>query len=230
VRAEFLSGLSHDMRSPLGVVSEALAALRSDFEGDLTDEHRVLVGLADRGLLRLGRLADLISVAAALDAGAIELTRHPVDLGQLVLGAVDAAAALEPRRGVELACELPAGPIPARVDVGRLTRAVAEVVINALRHARSRALVRLERAGGEARIAIEDDGQGVPLERRASLFRRFVPRPARSGLGLGLSIAHDLCAAHGGAISLEASTLPPGRPGTTGARFTLSIPLTQETP
>ena len=225
-RTEFLGSLAHDMRSPLGVVSQALAELRSDFAGQLTDEHRLLISLADRGLGRLGRIAEMITLAASLDAGTLELRRQPIDLGGLVRAAADAASSIETRRGVELACELPAEPCPMHADVNRLTRAVAEVVINALRHARSRTRVHLERLGeNQARIVIEDDGHGVPADRRASLFQRFVPRPSRSGLGLGLSLAHDVVAAHGGGIVLEGSTLPPGRPGTQGARFVLSLPL-----
>ncbi len=125
-----------------------------------------------------------------------------------------------------LACELPDGPCPFVADADRLSRAVSEIVINAIRHAHRRARLRLDLAPGEARVVVEDDGQGVPAEQRATLFRRFVPRASRSGLGLGLSIAHDVIVAHGGRLALEASTLPPGRPGTTGAAFVISLPMT----
>lgn len=224
-RTEFLASLAHDLRSPLGVVSGALTELRTDFADQLSDDHRTLIALADRGLARLGRLADMMSLAASLEAGTLELKLQPIDLGGLIQGAIAAASTIEARRGVELACELPAEPCSAHVDVNRLTRAVAEVVINALRHARRRALVRLQRGDGDVRIAIEDDGSGVAVDRRASLFRRFVPRPTRAGLGLGLSIAHDVVMAHGGTISLAESTLPPVRAGTIGARFVLSLPM-----
>jgi signal transduction histidine kinase len=222
--ADFLASLAHDLRSPLGVVAEAVAELRSDFAAALTDDHRVLLSLAERGLGRLGRLADTVSLAAALDSGSFELKRRPVDLVALIRDAVATAGAIEPRREVTLVCELPAEHCPAVADADRLARAVVEVVINAVRHARGRVRVRLELASGEARAAIEDDGQGVAASRRATLFVRFAPRASRSGLGLGLSIAHDVIVAHGGRIALEASTLPPGRPGAIGARFVISLP------
>jgi len=222
--SELLSSLAHDLRSPLGVVSETLSELRSDFDSQLTDDHRVLLGLAERSLRRLNRIADLMSLMVALDSGSFELKRGPVDLVDVLRVAVDAAVAIEPRREVDLVRELPQVACPLEADADRLARAVSEVVINAIRHARRAVRLRLEVVGGEARVAIEDDGQGVAAASRATLFQRLTPRASRSGLGIGLSLAHDVIVAHRGALTLEASTLAPARPGTVGARFVISLP------
>ena len=223
--ADFLTRLAHDLRSPLGVVTEALASIRADLDAELTDEHRLLGALADRGLGRLGRLANMLSLAGELDSGSFALRRAPVDIIELLRAAAAAALAIEPRREVALVCELPEGPRLLLADAGRLSRAVTEIVINALRHAHRKARLRLELTSGEARVSIDDDGQGVASDQRATLFCRFARRPSRSGLGLGLSIAHDVIVAHGGSILVGPSTLAPGRPGTTGAEFTVSLPL-----
>ncbi len=223
--AEFFGSLAHDLRSPLGVVTEALSELRTDFAAGLTDEHRLLGTLADRGVRRLGRIADTMSLLAALESGSFELRTRPIDLVELVREAVASASAIEPRREVELVCDLPSGPLPVLADAERLARAVTEIVINAVRHARRKARVRFEVSSVVARIAIEDDGQGVAPEWQATLYSRFTPRASRSGLGMGLSIAHDVIVAHSGQLTLEGSTLPPGRAGTTGASFVISLPI-----
>ena len=223
--ADFFGSLAHDLRSPLGVVTEALSELRTDFASGLTDEHRLLGTLADRGIRRLGRIADTMSLLAALESGTFELRTRPIDLIELVREAVASASAVEPRREVELVCDLPPGPLAAVADVERLSRAVTEIVINAVRHARRKARVRLELTPTEARIMIEDDGQGVAPEWQATLYSRFTARASRSGLGMGLSIAHDVVVAHHGKLTLEASTLAPGRPGTVGASFVISLPI-----
>lgn len=223
--SEFFGSLAHDLRSPLGVVSEALAELRSEFAESLTDEHRLLVNLADRGVRRLGRIADTVSVLAALESGTFEVRPRPLDLFELLREAVATASAIEPRREVTVVSEVPEGPCAALADAERLSRAVVEIVINAVRHARRKARVAVELSPGVARLIIEDDGQGVAPAFRDNLFRRFMPRPSRSGLGMGLSIAHDVVLAHGGELTLEPSELPAGRPGTTGARFVITLPL-----
>ncbi len=224
--ASFFGSLAHDLRSPLGVVTQALDELQADFAESLTDEHRLFLNLADRGVRRLGRIADTVSLLAALESGSFDLKAvQSIDLFDLVRDSVAAANAIEPRREVEVTCEIPEGPCRLVADGERLSRALTEIMINAVRHARRKARLRIELASGEARIAIEDDGMGVAPEWRANLFRRFTPRPSRSGLGMGLSIAHDVIAAHHGQLTLEASTLAPGRPGTTGACFVVSLPL-----
>jgi signal transduction histidine kinase len=223
--ADLFACLAHDLRSPLGVVSEAIAELRADFSAALTDDHRLLLSLSNRGLQRLGRTADTLSLAAAIEAGTFQLKRWPVDLIGVLRNAAATAAALEPRREVELICELPEEPCPALVDAATLSRAVSEIMSNAIRHARRTVRVRVEIVSGETRVAIEDDGQGVAAEQRATLFRRFASCRSRSGLGMGLSIAHDVIIAHGGRLELAASTLPPGCPGTIGARFVISLPI-----
>jgi signal transduction histidine kinase len=223
--AEFLGRLAHDLRTPLGVVIEALSAIRTDRAAEMTDEQRLLATLADRGLARLRRLADSISLVSALDTENFALRRGPVDLVELLRVVAAQATLVEPRREVTLGCELPGAPCRLLADADRLSRALSEVVINAIRHAHRRARLSLEVVPGSARVVIEDDGRGVPGDQHATLFRRFVPRASRAGLGLGLSIAHDVIVAHGGSIALEASTLPPGRPGTIGAAFVITLPL-----
>ena len=223
--SEFFGSLAHDLRSPLGVVSEALSELKTELAAGLTDEHRLLVSLADRGVRRLGRIADTMSLLAVIDSDTFEVRPRQFDLFELVREAVASASAIEPRREVTVVCELPEGPCVAMVDVERLSRGLVELMINAVRHARRKARLSVEMSDGEARVIIEDDGQGVAVTSRPNLFRRFMPRSSRSGLGVGLSIAHDVIVAHGGQITLEDSTLPPGRPGTTGARFVITLPI-----
>jgi len=223
--AELCTSLAHDLRAPLGVVSQVLAELGSDFDGQLTSEHRVLSNLAGRGLLRLGRIADKLNLLAALESDDFILRRGPVDVAALVRGVVASAVAIEPRREVEVVCELPEEPCIGAVDADRFGRAVGEIVINAIRHACSRVRVAFDVGAGEAHLAIEDDGEGVAIERHTTLFDRLAGRRSRAGLGIGLSLAHDVIVAHGGAVALEASTLPAGRPETRGARFVVSLPV-----
>lgn len=221
--ADFMAGLAHDLRSPLGILAEALRDIRGN--AALTDEQRLLLTLADRAMARLGGIAETVGLTATLEAGQLEVKREAINLHDVLAKAITSATSIEPRRDVQVTSDLHEGPCRVEGDAERLQRAIAAIVHNALRHARRKVRVACEAvAGGQHRVLVEDDGQGVPEERRATLFRRFLPRATRSGLGLGLSVAHDVIVAHGGEITIEGSSLPPGRPGTTGARFVITLP------
>ncbi|HEX3595338.1 MAG TPA: ATP-binding protein, partial [Polyangiaceae bacterium] len=160
----------------------------------------------------------------------LEMNLQPVDLGQLVKRAVESNAALEPRADVSVTYEPPSSTCMATADSALLSRMVGELLMNAVAHARHtvRAGVFTDENGPS--IFVEDDGPGVQEHARASLYQRFVVRDARGGLGIGLSMVKELLLAQSGDVRLEKSELPPGRPGTLGARFVLSLPHVAVTP
>lgn len=221
---DFLSRVSHDMRSPLSVVAGAFSEIRSDFGGQLKDEHQRLLSLAERGVARLLRLAEKLSLAARHDQGQIELVKSRTELGPAVRTAVANQLAVESRRAVEVLVEAQDTGGETPIDVQKLGYALGEIVGNAVRHARSRVKVTCTVSASQAEIAVEDDGEGVPEELRAKIFQRFAPTQSRSGLGLGLALSNDIVEAHGGKLAVGASTLPAGRPGTVGARFVITLP------
>jgi two-component system, OmpR family, osmolarity sensor histidine kinase EnvZ len=104
---------------------------------------------------------------------------------------------------IDLAAE-PGLTLPLRPDAVR--RAITNLVDNARRHARRIALTALSQGGRMVQVTIDDDGPGIPSERRESVFRPFESgAPGRTGLGL--TIARDIVRAHGGDIVLEDSPL-----------------------
>ncbi|HEY4118694.1 MAG TPA: HAMP domain-containing sensor histidine kinase [Byssovorax sp.] len=221
---EMLTHLAHDLRTPLGVLNQALADIRGAPDLPLSDEQRRVLALADRAARRIAHVADLLSLAAAIEGGKLEHRRAMLDLGAILDAAVKAARALEPRREVDVESAIPDMRCTCEADADHIARGLAEMTSNAIRHARSRVRVTLSWTAESATIEIEDDGQGVAEDRRETLFERLASAAPRAR-GLGLSIAHDLIRANGGAITLADSTLPPGRVGTRGARFVTSLPL-----
>jgi signal transduction histidine kinase len=222
--ADLFARISHDLRSPLGVLAQVVQRLEADLAPHLTDEHRVLLKLGNRGLLRLTNFVERMRLLAELEGGRLELSRQLLDLVAVVRRGVDATLAAEPRREVAVSFEPPSFACRVDGDPRLLSHAVSELVSNAVIHARRRVQVSLAVQGGEASVSVEDDGEGVSEPARRTLFRRFAGA-SRAGLGIGLSLADEIARAHGGHIELGASTLPPGRPNTVGARFTVTLPL-----
>jgi signal transduction histidine kinase len=121
--------------------------------------------------------------------------------------------------GVQLEARA-AGPLPGAIDDHLARRAVSNLIVNALRHARSRVAVRAVPAAGSVQIDVDDDGPGVPAEERRTVFqpfRRSEGAAPGTGFGLGLAIVSRIAEAHGGTVTVMDSDLG-------GARFRFTIP------
>jgi signal transduction histidine kinase len=218
----FIADASHELRSPL-------ARMRAELEVDAVhpgsaDPAATAASVLDE-TVALQRLVDDLLLLARGDAGALEAAGWgPVDLDEVVdRVAGDLRAAGERRvdaRGVR----------PAQVtgSPDQLRRVVANLLDNAVRHARDRIVVTLaELPGGRVELVVSDDGPGVPPADQERVFQRFTrlddARSARDGgAGLGLAIARDIAERHGGTLTLD-----PGRPG---ARFVLTLPAVAPAP
>jgi signal transduction histidine kinase len=189
----FVADAAHELRSPI-------ATLRTRME--LAEARGSAV--ADEALVDIERLqalaADLL-LLARLDA-AEPVPAEEADLGQV---AAEEALAVRPRHE-EVRVRLDIAPdVVVDGSPGHLTRLVRNLVDNAVRHARSTVDVRVAADSGRAVLMVRDDGPGIPPEHRESVFDRFTrldEARARDagGSGLGLSIARDIAAVHGGTL------------------------------
>ena len=189
-RTLLLSGVSHDLRTPLTRMRLELAMM----EGE---EAEALA----RDLDAMERIIDTFLDFARADATG---TRETVEVLDLVRDAVAMAAPGQ---------EVPVTGLPARVDLfaDAMTRAVANLVRNARRHGRVVA-VSVAATATALVIAVEDDGPGIPEARRADAVKPFsrldAARSNTAGnVGLGLAIVRDVARAHGGSLRLGESAL-----------------------
>ena len=190
-RTEMLAGVSHDLRTPLTRLRLALAmlpardVLRQDvmeMTGDVDEMDRMIGGY----------------LSFARGEGAEQAQQ--VDLSAMLEEVADGAR----RAGALIALTTPPGlTLPLRPDAAR--RAVTNLVDNARRHARTIQLS-AEPQERSVHVLVDDDGPGIPAERRESVFRPFETGDS-GGTGLGLTIARDIVRAHGGDIMLERSPM-----------------------
>lgn len=205
-RTGMLSGISHDLRTPLTRMRLTLAMLprRPETEADLA-------ALAED----VEEMERLVETYLAFARGEEREAPKPADLVPIV----EAAAAKARRSGARIALEAPTSLVlPLRAEA--VARALTNILDNAQRHAREVAVaVRpAEEAGGPcAEVTVDDDGPGIPESERADALRPFTSG-SPTGTGLGLAIANDIVRAHGGEILLEAS--PMG-----GLRARLRLPV-----
>ncbi|MER5552280.1 HAMP domain-containing sensor histidine kinase [Streptomyces sp. NPDC002793] len=208
----FVADASHELRSPI-------ASLRTQLEVGEAHPELLDVPGAVADTVRLQALAADLLLLARLDAGE-RPGRTAVALGALVREEVSQRAT--DRVPPEVSVSDAGGSLEVVGSRGQLARVVGNLLDNAQRHAERSVAVSVRAAGGDVLVEVTDDGSGVPEDERDRIFERFVRLDdARSrddgGAGLGLAIARDVAARHGGTL-----TVGEGPGG--GARFTLRLP------
>jgi two-component system osmolarity sensor histidine kinase EnvZ len=199
-RTTMLAGVSHDLRTPLTRLRLALAMLPDNVPAEELAYMQEDIEEMER----------LIAVYLSFARG--EGTEQPVpaDLSA-ILNEVAAAAR---RHGTSLSQDIPEG-LHAVLRPDSIRRAITNLVDNARRYAKN-IWLRAERRDSRLRVIIDDDGPGIPAERRDIVFRPFESAEP-GGTGLGLAIARDIVGAHGGDILLQ------DRPGG-GLRVIVELP------
>ena len=208
---EFLSIVSHELKTPISVIT-GLADTLSERRDGMTEEQidHCLDRISRQGA-RLGRLVADLQDLSQVESGRFRLSLEPVHLAGTAERALDAAHS-PPDKSVEL--HIPVS-LWALADQSRLEQVLVNLLTNAYRYGGSR--IRLEARGTRAGVLVTvgDDGDGVPDELVPKLFERFARGAGADGVegsGLGLAIARALVEGFGGRIWYE-----PGEPA--GARF-----------
>jgi signal transduction histidine kinase len=200
LRTELLLRIAHDLRGPAGVTAGALEEIEAAVAAGASVEglHAYLL-MARRGLRRVLRVADRLQRTAELESGAIAWSMQPVDLRVLVTRAANESESIESRRAVEVHVSSSHEACPVDADADWMHAAIAEVVANAIRYARSRVEVHTATLADEVVVTVADDGPGFSCVPGP----RFAPPADKRGLGLSLPIAYDVLASHRGRIEIE---------------------------
>ena len=206
--------ISHELRTPLtNVIAEVQLAQRYGVQ-DQTLE-RILNGARE-----LSQTLDTLMSAARAEYSPRSARADAVACAE---AALDAARGLRPPEEVTLSLEH-SGAAWVGVEAQLVERILAPLVENAIRHARSTVVIRVQREDDAVRLSVEDDGPGVPVDEREAIFTPGHRGPTRSagtvlttsGAGLGLALCRRLTTSAGGEVRLE--------PGGGGARFTVRLP------
>jgi signal transduction histidine kinase len=218
-RSDFVSNVSHDLRTPLTAAGAGLGMLDASAQDRLRPNERALVDNARRNVERLAEQIDDLLAYNQLEAGTLHLERERLDLRVVVAEAVSAVRPLTSQKEQTLEVDLPE-PLPTEGDPRRLEQMVVNLLSNAHRHTPSGTRVAIHGSveGDEVLLSVSDDGPGIPAGEQETIFRRFYRlRPEGGGSGLGLGIVRAIVELHGGRIRAES------RPGK-GATFRVALP------
>jgi PAS domain S-box-containing protein len=220
-RQEYVSLISHDLRSPLAVIHGHAQLLQRDGrDGDSVGKSGEAILTSARRMSAM--LQDLVE-SIRLEAGQVSLEVVPVDLPSLVLDLKERLSALHNGSRIELVLPEDAAP-PAVADPNRLERILTNLLGNALKYSGETVRLTVEPKDGEIVVAVADHGPGIAPEKLPHIFGRFYRandgQRKAEGLGLGLYITKMLVEAHGGRIWVESEL---GR----GSTFFFTIPASR---
>jgi PAS domain S-box-containing protein len=217
-RDEFLSIASHELRTPLSTLQLRLTSLHGDLAGGALGSK---VDATLRQSTRLVGLVENLFDFSRISSGTLALRRQRFDLAEAARDAVERLRELAARAAVVVRVESD-GVVAGEWDRLRVDQVIENLVSNAIKYAPNRPVtVTIGARDGSARIAVTDHGPGIA---RADLSRVFGPFERASstvsygGLGLGLYIAREYTAAHGGTIAVD--SVPDER-----TTFTVTLPL-----
>lgn len=223
IQVHFLASISHELRTPLHAILGATEVIQ-DWGAELTAERRVT--LLESVEVSAGQLLHIVNDlldSASIESGRIRIVRTPRPLAQTVRRALDMVRQAAGETSVTIDARIDALDVTLVIDEVRIVEVLVNLLNNAIAHSRGGQHVVLSGAVDEdgVRVAVADQGPGIPLEKQEQIFDKFVRLPAAEqaprGLGLGLYIARKLARLHGGDVTV-ASTLG------AGSTFTLFLP------
>ncbi|MEU0487212.1 HAMP domain-containing sensor histidine kinase [Streptosporangium sp. NPDC006013] len=223
-RRELVAWVSHDLRTPLAGMRAMAEALEDGVVADpetVGRYHRQIRLEVDR----LSGMVDDLFELSKIHAGALRLSRNRIGLGDLVADALAGVEQLARAKGVRLAGEVDP-VIPVQADAAELSRALRNLVVNAIRHTPGdgTVLVRASIEGQIACLSVADCCGGIPADDLPRVFdvafrgeAARTPSADGAGAGLGLAIARGIVEAHEGAIGVVNSG--------PGCRFEIRLPI-----
>jgi PAS domain S-box-containing protein len=221
---EFLAMLAHELRNPLGAISNALHLLNArGAPDDVTARHRAV---ATRQVGHMAHLLEDLLDVSRITRGKVLLRMEPVDLTRVVQ---DAALTVRPwmdERGHDLSVSLPRRALCVAGDVTRLEQIIANLLNNAAKYTDRGGSVniRLAREGADAVLTVSDNGAGISRDLLPRVFELFTQADrsldrSEGGLGIGLTLVKSLVEMHGGSVRADSAGLGQG------SCFTVRLPI-----
>ena len=224
LRNSLLSSVSHDLRTPLAVITGAASTLLESSAVLDADTRRELAQTIHEEADRLNRLIRNLLDMTRLDSGAIRVKREWLPFEEIVGAALHRLDAQLVHREVKV--ELPSDLPLVACDAVLTEQALINLLENAAKYSNGPIEIRVSALSSEVVVEVADRGPGIPAGQEARIFEKFhraVREGSASGVGLGLSICRAIVAAQGGRIWAE------NRDGG-GASFRFTLPITGEAP
>jgi len=208
-KSEFLSVVSHELKTPLHSIRGFVDIILMGKTGPVTEMQRDFLGtVRQQAMILQGMINDLLEYSR-LEAGQIRLRVEPVLVGQIVRGVIERLRPLAEEGNLELINLVPLDFPPIEADPTRLEQVISNLCFNAIKFTPSGSVtVRVADLGAEVQLSVTDTGIGIPADQLERIFDRFYQVDSSAtrsyrGAGLGLTICKHIVEYHGGRIWVE---------------------------
>jgi len=239
MRTDFIAMVSHDLRTPLAAIKEAMSLLSETAASRLEERQRRYLSIAREEIDRLNRMIDNLVEVSRMDAGRVVLRLDAVDLPELLSTAIESLSLLVSKRDLIIERNIPSRLPPVIGDRDRLLRVFNNLLDNAIKYTPRGGTIRVDIGlvdpgakvltekeiltnTGYVKVTIADDGPGIPAEFLDRIFGKFERvDPHGPGIGLGLAIVRSIIDMHHGKVWAESKL---GE----GARFSFILPIKED--
>jgi signal transduction histidine kinase len=229
MKTEFLGNISHELKTPLTVVSgyaqdaeRQLYAPQMD-NAAVAAQMKLIYSEAERLAMMVSRILDVTHI----DEGGMSIYPTKVSMIEIIQRSVETYYHILNRNNNRLSLKLPDGLPPVRVDAERISQVLVNLLSNAIHHTQSgMIIITAAEKSGHVEVTVADNGEGIPAQQIPLLFKRYKSgrgikkfrSDSKNSTGLGLFICKHIIESHGGSITVE-SVFGEG----TTIRFTLPI-------
>lgn len=224
LRSQFVSGVSHELKTPLTAIRMFAETLRMRRSTDPRVQDEYLDTIVNESE-RLTRLLNNVLDFSKIEQGQKQYRRDPASLAEIVRATATAMESSLQQQGFELHVDVTDDLPSVNVDRDAIEQAILNLLTNAMKYSGESSDIdlRLSKANGYALIEVSDHGVGIDPEEQTRIFQRFyrAPTPENEhipGTGLGLALVEHIAKAHGGYVAVE--SIP-----TKGSTFSLHLPL-----
>lgn len=227
LKNEFVSVVSHELRSPLTVIKEGISQILDGILGGINAEQRRFLTISIQGIDRLTRIVDDLLDISRIETGRLELRRESVDVIRLVKGVILTFRTQLKKKGIAAETLFSNERIVIHADKDRLIQVFTNLIDNALKFTeKGKIEIGVVDKGDSVECSVQDTGRGIAAADLPRVFGKFQQfgrpvEPVRKGTGLGLAICKGIVESHKGRIWVES------RFGE-GTRFIFTLPKSTE--
>ena len=220
-KAKFTSTVSHELRSPLGMIKESTNLVMEGVLGPINDEQKEMLNISKTSIERLGRLINNVLALQKIDAKKMEYDFLEQDLNEVVKEAHTNAMLFAGERKTDVMMELGTNLPRIKFDTDKIMQVLINLLANAIKYSESGpVMIQTRLENNEVLVSVQDAGQGIYPDELDEIFKPFVQAKGKKqgGTGLGLAITKEIVLEHHGRIWVESEV---GK----GSTFYFTLPV-----